>query len=189
MTVRHLNPWLNERPEEAKLVSTMLAGYAELEFDISLLVGRALNNDMMGTRLIYRLRSESHRLEIADAVLHPTCAEAKLSGPYSAMYGAVKWCKNMRNTYAHCHWAERNGRLCYFALEDTAKASENEEVTLRPVSLPLLTAQALYFHYASDWISYVGHHLCKAKGAEWSLRQIEQKPKQLAQPKLHTLQT
>lgn len=196
MPIRHLNPWLEERPAETRLIGLMLSGYGELEYDLSVLVGCALGNPSMGLRLFYRLRSEAQRLEAADAVLNVRCGEAQLSGPYAMAYGAVKWCKNTRNRYAHCHWIIRGGppneELCFFDLEEAAKlsgADDTDIVTLRPVSLPLLEQQARYFQYASECVSFLGHRFCQASGVEWPLGRLDKQPRQQPQPKSHNHQT
>lgn len=192
MPVRHLNPWLEDRPDEARLIGMMLSGYGELEYDLSVLTGCALGSQTMGLRLIYRLRSEAQRLEAADAVLNLRCADAKLAGAYATMYGAIKWCKNTRNRYAHCHWIVRgeptNADLCFFDIEAAAKLSGDDDtdlVTLRPITLALLEQQATYFRYASDCLAFLGYRYCQEVGIRWPLGQLDKPPPPLSQPKTH----
>jgi hypothetical protein len=41
---KHLNPFFNDFPAEAELISIMLAGYNELEFDVGSLLGYVLRD-------------------------------------------------------------------------------------------------------------------------------------------------
>jgi hypothetical protein len=153
---KHLNPFFNEFRAEAELITIMLAGYNELEFDLGTLLGYALGDINKGMRVFYRLRSEAQRLSVADALIRPQCEAANLSEPYEATYSAVFWCKNVRNQYAHSQWTGMDGGLRFSDLEEHARTKVGElNVKLKGVDVPLLQKQVEYFHYAADWLMYL----------------------------------
>lgn len=167
----------------------MLAGYGELEIDLAALVGQMLGDDEQGIRILYRLRSEAQRLDVADAILANACKALELTGFYSTTYGAIKWCKNMRNTYAHCLWVERDGSLCYFDFETGARSATAEiSVKTSPVSVPLLTEQAKYFHYTTECMQHLAHLHAKKTGRTSRLSTVATAPKQQPPPKRHNLE-
>jgi hypothetical protein len=183
---KHLNMYFNDYPAEGELISVMIAGYNELEFELSALLGYALTDINQGMRIFYRLRSESQRLQVADAIIRPRCETAGLSNDYAATYGALNWTKNTRNRYAHSQWASR-GALCYFDMEEAAKTHSGViHLDLKPVDVPLLEQQVEYFRYASRWLTYVSDEY--RKRTEQLTTHDSARPKQMKQPPAHNPQ-
>jgi hypothetical protein len=57
-----------ERPAEAAIIGRILAGYGEIEFFVYECLLAVLGYANIAARVMFRLRSESHRLEAADAL-------------------------------------------------------------------------------------------------------------------------
>jgi hypothetical protein len=146
----------DEHPAEAFNLASILAGYGELEFCLQECLGTVLRDDGASVRLLFRIRSESQRIDAADSILRPAMKELGAEGAYGQMLGALRWCRSMRNTYAHCHWWGSDGVLWYTNLAETAKRLD-DNVMLRFVAVDaaLLTEQDAFFGYTAECL----HHL------------------------------
>jgi hypothetical protein len=161
--------WLERYPEEAAVIGRLLTGYGEIEFELAHAVGVALNSFDNAIRLVFRVRNESQRLEVADAILRPFFAKIELSGQYGCALGAARHCKAIRNQYAHCHWYSEEVVGLYFTnLEEAAKRREGEtSFNMQQISLPLLKEQEAYFIYAQDclvWLRRESYHRLGLEG-------------------------
>ena len=69
-------------------------------------------------KAMFRVRSESARLQIANGLIAGPIAELGLASQYADAIGAARHCRNIRNQYAHCHWSNyENGNLFFVSLE------------------------------------------------------------------------
>jgi len=185
----HLNIYFDDFPREADLIGVILIGFAELEFELAALVGYTFNSEDKGVRILFRLRSESQRLDVADAILRPKCAELKLEGAYSTTLGAYRWCKAVRNQYAHSHWiANPQRELCFFDLEEAAKSPEGPVLCqLKPVDADLLERQVEYFRHTARCLTYLSdEYRLRAKQIS---NHKSAMPKAMKQPKKHSLES
>lgn len=160
MSSRSIAPALQEFPEHAAIIADMLLSFANLEMFTVDLVGRAFDRKREGiyqaARVLYRLKGAYDRLQVADAILRPFANEHKLAGPYSQWIGAMRWCRSVRNQYAHAAWDVEEGRLCLMNMEDAAKSPEGSVVMYySPIDLPLLKEQQAYFDYAFTLSAYL----------------------------------
>jgi hypothetical protein len=64
-------PAFQRYPNEAAIIGRLLAGYGELEFLLCLVLSEAVVDLSTAARLLFRSRSEDHRLSCADALLRP----------------------------------------------------------------------------------------------------------------------
>jgi hypothetical protein len=137
-------------PRERELIGDMLMAYGELEFVLIGFIGEALNLDLnTATRILFRVRGETARLSVADAILRPIFSKHELEAKWINAFCAADHCKNIRNQYAHCHWQLSHGKLHFIDMdEDSRSTDETLSVTLRPIDLPLIERQHLYFQYA-----------------------------------------
>src|SRR4051794_31432912 len=75
-------------PEEGAIIGRLLAGYGELEVDLALCVAATLDDDVdTAFRIMFRLRGESQRIEIADAFIQQHYS-AGLRSEYGEALGA-----------------------------------------------------------------------------------------------------
>jgi len=138
---------LDKHPEERDLIGKIILAYGVLEVALLESVRAALNDDIYtATRVIYRLKSESNRLEVADALVRPKMTEKKLKLAWEEAYRAMKVCKGIRNTYAHSQWLSDKGTLRFGDLDKAAKSPEGKcEINMRPITKPVLEQQYAYF--------------------------------------------
>ena len=144
-------------PQERALIGDMLLTYGEIEFAIMACMAETMGNDSnTSARILFRVRGESPRLEVADAIIRPAFKKVGLEGKWSNAIGAARLCKNIGNQYAHCHWQIYENQLCFMNVDTMAQSSVEEmPVTLIPVVLDLVQYQHAYFEYALDWLYHL----------------------------------
>ena len=158
-------PCFERYPLEALTIGRLLAGFGELEFILAYCVGTVLLNEKLGIKdeglgikTIFRLRSEGHRLETADAILRHPMITFGLKTEYENVYTSMKHCKNIRNQYAHCHWADHSKAGLFFTnLEELANEKEQKILTFDwlHVDVKLLDDQENYFMYCRDYLNFL----------------------------------
>ena len=85
-------------PEEKRLIGEMLMAYGEIEFGIAVIVADILGqNAEAATKILFRVKGESPRLEVADGIISPPFRKRHLDGHWNNAYGVIKHCKNIRN--------------------------------------------------------------------------------------------
>jgi len=179
-------PAFDAFPKEGAHIGRMVAGYGELEFDLCTCLGVAIGDHNAALRALFRPRGEEARILIADALMRKTYAVAGLGDNYDAMLGAIRYCKSVRNRYAHCHWFyDDDAGLFFMSLEDAADSSAltTPMINLRHVDEPLLARQAKFFWYTSGILQFLWSQLEKRTGKQHS--HTFEMPKPLEQPPPH----
>jgi len=170
--------------QEQQLVGRMLMAYGELEFEIAHVMGRAIEggNDA-AARLLFRVSGEGPRIDVADAILRPFFDKMNLSGQWACTIGALRYCKNARNQYAHCNWhSEEGGSLSFVNMDRDADSPEGTlNLQLYPVDLALLQKQHEYFEYALGCLYYL---LCQCRLRSGEESPDQPIPKSIPQPPL-----
>jgi hypothetical protein len=180
---------LDRHPEERDLIGRIVLAYGVLEVALLEAVKAALGGDgNTATRALYRLKSESNRLEVADALVRPKFSEKNLGRGWEEAYAAFKFCKGIRNTYAHSQWiSDEQGVLRFGDLDKAAKTHGPKcQVIMRPITKGVLEKQYAYFMHADHLILWATDEYQKATGQERKLRdnQFVVKPKRIPLPKL-----
>jgi hypothetical protein len=117
-------------------------------------------------RVMFRVRSESSRVNIADAIMQPYFKKMKIEEYDRFILGAL-YCVAVRNQYAHCHWGRSGRHLVFVNLEEFAKErSDGAGVKPRRLTLSLLQKQEAYFNYIQDGFWYLRSEYQKAVGKE-----------------------
>jgi len=180
-----INQWQLQYPEEARLVGAILMGYGELEFELCLCVRSGMLDADSAFRAMFRMRSESQRIDVAEALVAPAIAKHNLASQFANALGALRHCKSIRNQYAHCHWHwEENTGLRFCDMEAAAKSPQGQPILkLVSTSVELLTMQVEFFEYCSDWLCHVHYELQLLSGRIGSHTFPAPKPRN--RPKLH----
>lgn len=146
-------PPFQECPEEAAIIGRLLAGYGELEFAFASCLATVIDDDQRALRVLFRIRSETQRIEIADALMRPAFEAVGLTDEYAEFIGAMRTCKNIRNQYAHCHWiSDEKAGLWFGDLDAPAKTATGPvSIIFQCIALPELRLQEAYFAYAAAW--------------------------------------
>lgn len=171
-----------DRKEEQNLIGQMLMAYGEFEFFVAGLLGYAIEggNDIAG-RLFFRVHGEGARLDVADAILRPFFKKSGLHGQWSNTIGALRYCKDIRNQYAHCNWIEKSGLLQFVNMDRDAASPEGDLILqLYPTDLALLKRQFEYFAYTNFWLFFLN---CKCRRAAGDTKAPDPPaPKSIPQP-------
>jgi hypothetical protein len=139
-----------DHQEEKVLIGEILTAYGEFEFILAQLLCHLFkNNTHTAARVLFRVKGESARIEVVDAMLRPEMDAFGLGGKWGNALGALRYCKEVRNQYAHCHWFKDGEKpLCFMNLDsDVTSASGEVIVQFEPVDLPLIQKQHQYFEY------------------------------------------
>jgi hypothetical protein len=163
----------------------MILAYGELEIGVMDLVAATMGGDTKtAVRALYRLRSESNRLEVADALVTPKLAEHKLDGAWNEAYAAMKDCKTIRNNYAHGQWVNDKGQLRFGDLDKAALTKGPKcEIKLRPITMGVLKEQMAYFEYAEHQIMWIGDQYRLATDQQRRVVKKVPKPKKVPPPR------
>ena len=151
-----LMPAFDRKPECGIIIGRLLISYGELEYEWMTCLGTALGDLLTAVRVMYRMRSEGNRVEIGDAILRPYYAKLSLGETYEQAFGALNRCKQIRNNFAHSHWADNDLGLFYTAMEDAAKPRVGDGLlSFSHIDEPLLKRQEELFHYCRDLLWYL----------------------------------
>lgn len=199
-----LVPVFNDFPEEASIIGRLLSGYGELDFAYCLCAERALrkpehprsqevghkaDSRHIALKALYRLKSESNRLQVADALARSEFTSLSLHAEYSDAVGAIRHCLKIRNQYAHCHWGADDAFGDYLFLtdlEENALGAGDFELSFnwKHISLDILKDQLAYFEYTKQCLDFIhGEFRVRAKMASSHMHAM---PKKLPQPPLHS---
>ena len=168
-------------PTEAQRLGTLLALYGELEFEAANVVGVILRDHDTAFRLMFRLKTEGQRLEVFNALTYPTMKRYGLEGEYAHVFGALRYCKSIRNRYAHSHWHTRDGAaLEYCNMESGAEKSDGQpSVKLVCFSLSAIDNEIDYFGYCSLGIEFLEQEI-RVRNGDIPDHSV---PKPIARPK------
>src|ERR1700730_13427466 len=102
--------------DEAKIIGNLLAGYTDLEVGLlnCIQVVRTFEFDTV-LKAMFRVRGETNRIKIADALGRVPYRELGLEGSFIKVIGAMNFCMKIRNQYAHCVWWDDNTKKLAFA--------------------------------------------------------------------------
>src|SRR5262249_42499963 len=112
-------------------ICRLIAGYGELEYLLSVCVGRSLASgrnrpssrsrlahrskyENLGTKMIFRVRGEKKRIDAASRLMRQSYAKAGMISEFDETMNAMRACMNIRNLFAHCHWARSKKRGLFF---------------------------------------------------------------------------
>ena len=199
-----LVPAFDRFPKEAAIIGRLLAGYAELEFTFGLCAERAVrkvqhpgypnavehkaDNRHVALKALYRLRSESGRLQVADALARSEYTHIGLEAPYADAIGAIRHCLKIRNQFAHCHWGIDRVTLglIFTDLEENAQGASDFtfESTWRSIDLTLLRDHETYFEYTMKCLEFIhAEFRVRAKMVNPAIVRIQ--PQKIPAPPLH----
>jgi hypothetical protein len=184
-----LNPAFDAFPAEAALVGRMVTSFSELELTFGMIAGTAIGVQSLVLRSLYRGRSTSGRIELADVFIRHLIHESNLVPDYEEALGALRHCLKIRNNYAHCQWSPGRDGLFYANLEEAASRASDFEMDQKHVDLRLLTEQEAYFDYTRSFLLYFGDRIHEAVAQAAGRRSVlgVPKPPKKAQPNPHNL--
>lgn len=177
-------------PNEKRIIGELLMAYGEIEFAIVRLLNAYFDDDSLAARVLFRVKGEGPRLDIADAIIRHELGPTGLKDKWILAISAARHCKSIRNQYAHCHWhideEERPNQLFFMNLDQEVASKDGLlEITFCPIDLSLLEQHRKYFRYALTWLYYLDAEYRKHKGQDQSSILEIEAPKSIPQPPLH----
>jgi hypothetical protein len=182
---RTIMPSFQKFPAEAQIICNLLTGYTDLELSLLNCVQVVRDDFDAVLKAMFRVRGETNRVKVADGLGLNRYRTLGLDVEFSEAIDAMRHCVRIRNQYAHCiYWDDNSGHLAIAYLEDAADLDQPvnnfDDMPVFHVDVPLLTAQEVYFCYASDllwWINHEGRHRDGKPAAPVSSKPIKiQKP-------------
>jgi len=156
--VDSISPAFVKFPYAGTIVGRMLAGYGELEFDLSRCVAAALDDDDGAIKALFRLRGEQARISVADALMRQRYLYHGIDAQYCETIANMQFCRKIRNNYSHCHWIVENGSLCFVTLEDIVEKNsplDFKKLKSYPVDDALLDEQEAFFRFTQRGLWYL----------------------------------
>lgn len=173
---------------EGQIIGRLLAGYGELELQLCNCVSMVISDLDAVFKAMFRIRGETPRIKIADALGRKPYAAHQLESEFSDAIRAMRYCLKIRNQYAHCQWYDDNtGKLAFVNLEEIAGQdtviSNLLGLTTHHVDSALLTRQELYFIYVSACLDYLNYEGRRKAGKLPS--HIFEAPQRMIRPPLY----
>lgn len=148
-------PAFQRNPEVANCIGRIISAYGELEYQLQACVRTTLNDRHRALREMFGVRGETRRIEKASELMRDAYVTARLTVPYEAAIDAMNHCRDIRNQYAHCHWADDDKHVFFVNLEETAKQNDTTKHKFRHIDLKILGSQINYFGYTLRLLEYL----------------------------------
>lgn len=132
------------------VLGRLLTGYGELEFEMTLCVGAAVNDRDLTIRDMYQSRGEFARIRKAKTNLNRAAANQPLRELSARVLDDMDWCREIRNQYAHCQWWGSSTPLSFINMEEVAEVigvTGPLEGYKRSLDMQVLTEQEQFFGY------------------------------------------
>lgn len=146
-------------PKEKELIASIVMGYTDLEFALSECVEAIGNSEDTVTKVMYRTRGETARIEVADAFGRQMYKAIGIDSEFCMAIGYMRRCLKIRNNYAHCLWWDFDDTgLGFINMEDAAVSNKpiNEAMmTKARIDVPLLTKQSEFFASTDHWLTWL----------------------------------
>ena len=170
---------------ELAIIGKLVLAYGELEFATMDVVRAVMGgNTEKAVKALYRLRSESNRLELADALVAGDIRDKKFGGHWHEAYCALKTCKNIRNQFAHGQFIGDDGLLRFGDMDEAATSKGKDfKIRMRPIHLSTLKTQLDYFGYTHHVLMWLGDQIRIESGQSRLIGPKVPKPKRVAPPK------
>lgn len=85
-------------PEQGMIVGKLVAGYGDLEFSLAECLSATMGDDLsMACRIMFRVRGEEARIQVADGGMRVQFDEIGLINTYTEAVADMHWCRRIRN--------------------------------------------------------------------------------------------
>jgi hypothetical protein len=180
-------PMTNYHPEVAASIGRILAGYPQIEYSMVECLDAVCDDYDAVFKCLFRVRGETQRVEIADALGRHLYHEIDLGTEFEMTFGAIRHLLRTRNQYAHAHWLATETGMSMVDMEELAKstvyAGGEGKVSLHRVTPKIVQRQEQYGDYVNSLITWLTHEASIKKG-KTKVNEFP-KPKQVAQPPLY----
>jgi hypothetical protein len=107
---------------EAAIIGRLLAGYTVVEQDLLNCVQVVIGDFDTVLKALFRIRGEARRIDEGERIGQPVFLSLNLGAEFHEAITSLRYCRLIRNQYAHCRWWDDNsGQLAFANLEDLAR--------------------------------------------------------------------
>lgn len=148
-----INPAFAQYPEEARLLGELVLGYGELDISFCMTCGIAIGRKFELLHAVNQVRSETGRLDIANALSANTFVRIGLWDKFNDIQKSVRYCLKVRNQWAHAQWGDmRPHGLAFTRTDGNVFATPVKRTVWNSVTVELLRKQEAYFEYTRKCI-------------------------------------
>lgn len=180
-------PGFDSYPSECDIIGRLVVGYGELEFSLAWCVSQIIDDPDSTFKAIFRVRGESNRIDIADALGIGHVPAGTERGMFERAIGGMRFCLKVRNQYAHSNWINSGSGLLFVNIEEIVKKPAQIDLgnlTQYQAELSILRQQRRYFEHVDACLSYLNFEAQKRSG---KLKKNHYAcPKALKTPPLHS---
>jgi hypothetical protein len=142
-----LFPALDKSPQHARIIGRLVIGYNELEMTFAHCAALAIGLQYEVLNAIHQVRSESARINIADALSGNAFVKIGFGDEYAQTLGGMRHCLKIRNQYAHGQYQKIKGRLRFTTNDEETFSNDAKPFKWKTTNLPLLREQAELFEW------------------------------------------
>lgn len=179
-----INPAFVKYPEEAKLLGELVLGYGELDILFSIMAGNALKQKFPLLHAVNQVRSETARLDVADAMSKQRFKELGIASEYARCEKAMRYCLKVRNQWAHSQWGDMDPfGLAFTRTDGEVFAMPVKRIEWNSIKVELLRKQEAFFEHTRLCLLIVDSNLTPIHaGKEPKLRM----PPEMHQPHMQS---
>jgi hypothetical protein len=182
--------WVLLFSDEALLMGSMVIGFGELEILFGICAGLAIEQKNVVLMAFHEVNTSGPRIKVANALAAQAIINLGYKNEYAEAYGALNFCQNVRNQYAHCQFGHsQNGGVMFTKTEGSFSAN-GITPNWKGLTLALLKEQEAYFVYTRSLLMFledqIPYAIAKRNSAPHYHRPIRQKPARIPQPPKHT---
>lgn len=184
------HPVLSSNPNETLIIGAMVIGYGEIELLFGICAGLALKHRNVVLVAFHKVSTAGARIEIANALASEAIKALKLQNEYAEAFGAVRFCSQIRNQFAHCQFGRAEDDSMIFAKAEDSIDKNGFKPKWKGLTLALLKEQEAYFVYTRALLLHLENRIQIAVQEQddlprtWPL--LHKKPARIPLPPKHT---
>ncbi|TRC98272.1 hypothetical protein FJV76_13160 [Mesorhizobium sp. WSM4303] len=149
-----INPSHDAFPDESNLIGRMVIGYSELDIALCFIGGLALGQKWAVLDALHAIENEGTRLDVISRLIKHVMVARGQDAKFGEAIGALRYCKGVRNQYAHAQWIHINGMLMFTNPKDIPWKPDGQ-IHWKITSLALLKSQEAYFEYTRKCLMWL----------------------------------
>lgn len=147
-----LNPVNVHHPAEMETIGRMVLAYSELDLVLCHAAGLVMNDKFAMLNALHSVKQEVARLDIVRHLTSNLFNAAGLKVEFQTCIDSMKYCRTIRNQYAHATWGASSSGLEF---GDLTATDWHDGPTMHPTSLALLQAQEAFFEYTKECLLFL----------------------------------
>jgi hypothetical protein len=156
-----INPALTKFPEEAALIGMLVIAYSELDISMVDAAGTVIGLRFPLLDAAEAVNSEMTRIELVKRMSQKHFAHIGLEPQFMHAVSCQDFCREVRNHYAHCHYADFEASTV-LAVVKAKDLFSDQSMTVarmpwRHIDKGILLAQESFFENTRAWWLWLAH--------------------------------